>query len=1180
MSRAVRLAALAPALLALPLAACTSSPSPPGARAQGAPLPFVDTARTGTAAGPRVRLRRAPAPPASALYADPTARTNRRVAGSAAARWHLAQLAGELGLDARTLASAKVALVHDLGHGPIVAKLAQEVGGVPVVRTSLAFVMDRSYALVAVTGELAPVPAAAVAAAPQFALSAEQAIAHAITDTGAPLTTLRRTIVDAGGYQRVESDSLAVPGRARQVFFPVGGALVPAYQTEIVLDRPGSPTPTEGYRTTVAADDGRVLLRASIVDDANNQYRVWAQSTGDKRPLDGPVVDYTPHPTGLDDDFFPAFLAPNLVTVNGLNHPEGGGTDPWLPNGATTTNGNNVNAYADLQFPDGLSSGDVVPNTTATAQFDRVFDTGGDPQSTNDQIKAAVTHLFYVNNWLHDFWYDSGFDEAAGNAQEDNLGRGGAGGDPILAEGQDSSGTNNANMFTPGDGASPVMQMYIFDAAAGGARPDGTIDTNIITHEFGHYWHHRLVDCGSSSCRAMSEGWGDFLALHMNMRPGDDLDGVFAMGAYVLPSFTANAAYFGIRRYPYSRRYDRSPLTFRHMRNGEALPPADSPPRSDVEFLQGVENWEFHNAGEIWCLMVWTGLVDLLADSQGPSPRFTFNQGRRRYADYLVAGMIATPVEPTFTQQRDAILAAALAADAIDHAILVNAYAKRGFGPLAVSPPQDSFNGAGIVEDFGPRGRAEIVAVTLVEDPTACDADGVLDAGETGRLRVTIRNAGEADLVDAALSVSTTAAGVVFTGSTTATYATLAPTAVAIAELPVRLDEVQPTPTRPAFTIRVAEPGSPIAPLDETVVTDANLDLAAATASTDDVQSPFPVWTMTGGFARTAITASHVFSVPPPTEVTDATLASPAIAVGTAAFTLTFRERRKLAAGDGAVLEYSTDGTTWLDAATIATTGYSGTVPAGDNPLAGRMAWTGNVGYPGFVARTIDFGTALASQTVYLRFRLGGDSTANGGSAWQLDDLAVTGAGTPFPLTTVDDGSCLPGIKPIANAGPDADAAASSEVTLDGTGSSDTDGTVTAYHWTQIGGPLVNLAAVSTPNAHFTAPGFVAAQPLTFQLVVVDDDNRQSNPDTVVITVVPEVVLPDAAPAPDAPVETPDAEAAPDAEPAPDAMGPGIEDGDGGCCQTGPESRTSGLLLAFAVAIALRRRRKTVSSRA
>src|SRR5262249_30479787 len=74
--------------------------------------------------------------------------------------------------------------------------------------------------------------------------------------------------------------------------------------------------------------------------------------------------------------------------------------------------------------------------------------------------------LFYTVNWLHDYWYDSGFDEAAGNAQSDNYGRGGMAGDPLLAEAQDAYNigkTNNANMNTPADGESPRMQMYVWD---------------------------------------------------------------------------------------------------------------------------------------------------------------------------------------------------------------------------------------------------------------------------------------------------------------------------------------------------------------------------------------------------------------------------------------------------------------------------------------------------------------------------------------------------------------------------------------------------------------------------------------------------------------------------------------------------------------------------------------------
>ena len=50
-----------------------------------------------------------------------------------------------------------------------------------------------------------------------------------------------------------------------------------------------------------------------------------------------------------------------------------------------------------------------------------------------------------------------------GVGQALNFGRGGLANDVMLTEAQDYSGRNNANMSTPSDGASPRMQMYLFD---------------------------------------------------------------------------------------------------------------------------------------------------------------------------------------------------------------------------------------------------------------------------------------------------------------------------------------------------------------------------------------------------------------------------------------------------------------------------------------------------------------------------------------------------------------------------------------------------------------------------------------------------------------------------------------------------------------------------------------------
>ncbi len=124
-----------------------------------------------------------------------------------------------------------------------------------------------------------------------------------------------------------------------------------------------------------------------------------------------------------------------------------------------TTQGNNVNAYLDQDAnnaPDYRSA----PSGGSSLRFDFPLDLAQHAQANRD---AAVTNLFYSNNMIHDVLYRYGFDDASGNFQENNYGRGGTGGDPVQAEAADGSGTNNANFSTPAaDGGKPRMQMYLW----------------------------------------------------------------------------------------------------------------------------------------------------------------------------------------------------------------------------------------------------------------------------------------------------------------------------------------------------------------------------------------------------------------------------------------------------------------------------------------------------------------------------------------------------------------------------------------------------------------------------------------------------------------------------------------------------------------------------------------------
>jgi hypothetical protein len=74
---------------------------------------------------------------------------------------------------------------------------------------------------------------------------------------------------------------------------------------------------------------------------------------------------------------------------------------------------------------------------------------------------------------------------------------------------------------------------------------------------------------------------------------------------------------------------------------------------------------------------------------------------------------------------------------------------------------------------------------------------------------------------------------------------------------------------------------------------------------------------------------------------------------------------------------------------------------------------------------------------------------------------------------------------PTANAGTDQSVSQGSTVTLDATGSTDSDGSIASYAWTQLSGTPVTLVNDTSAQATFTAPSFATG--LTFQVTVTDD---------------------------------------------------------------------------------------------
>ncbi|MCH2170718.1 M36 family metallopeptidase [Myxococcota bacterium] len=122
----------------------------------------------------------------------------------------------------------------------------------------------------------------------------------------------------------------------------------------------------------------------------------------------------------------------------------------------TDTRGNNARAQEDS---DANNVADTRPDGGAGLSFDIPLDF---QRVHNENRDASVVQLFYMANRIHDLFYAHGFDEANGNFQANNYGRGGVGGDPVLADTHDAADTNNARFGTPPEGTPPRMELFLF----------------------------------------------------------------------------------------------------------------------------------------------------------------------------------------------------------------------------------------------------------------------------------------------------------------------------------------------------------------------------------------------------------------------------------------------------------------------------------------------------------------------------------------------------------------------------------------------------------------------------------------------------------------------------------------------------------------------------------------------
>lgn len=537
--------------------------------------------------------------------------------------------------------------------------LRQRYRGVPVYNGQLQVNVNRDGRIISVNNAFMPDLANAVNSTKPLVRMPE-AVSAAATFSGMKMKTRPTQLRASGGAQQattVSSDGISLaPIEGKLMILPVGrgeARLVWNFQIE-TLDR------RSAWDLNVDAENGQVWTRFDWA--SGDQYRVYPLPAASpahvspQPPADGRTLVTNPanrvaSPFGWHD-------------TNGAAGAE-----------STLTQGNNVRAYTDVDAnnsPDRNS----MPNGGNSLVFDFPLNLR---QSPSTYRPAAVTNLFYLNNMIHDIQYQYGFDEAAGNFQVNNYGRGGRGNDPVLAEAQDGSGTDNANFVTPPDGRSPRMQMYLF------TRPnpdrDGDLDAGIVIHEYGHGISNRLVGGPSNtSCltnrQQPGEGLSDWWTLAYTARRGDRGTDPRGLGTYVLNQPVTG---LGIRTQRYSTDPGVNTWTYASI-NGMAIP---------------------HGVGSVWAQAAWE-MYWALVDKWGFDPNLynaTGSAGNQRAMLYVNEGLKNTACNPTFTQVRDGIIQAASdIRGGEDVCLLWRAFAAFGLGTNAVSgganstSPRNGFN--------------------------------------------------------------------------------------------------------------------------------------------------------------------------------------------------------------------------------------------------------------------------------------------------------------------------------------------------------------------------------------------------------------------------------------------------------------------------------------------------------
>ncbi|KAB8231660.1 extracellular metalloproteinase [Aspergillus alliaceus] len=449
---------------------------------------------------------------------------------------------------------------------------------------------------------------------------------------------------------------------------PIQAESVTAESTEhpenyILRGTSGAVSDPKAALVYVVKADGSLALAWRVETDVNENWLLAYVDAKTAEEIHG-VVDYVSQATfkvyawGTND---PTDSSAQVVVTDPWDEKVSSFT--WLGDGEknyTSTRGNNGIAQENFR-----GRGDYINNFRPDSpSLDFQYDYAGD-KSPKDNINASITQLFYTANTYHDLLYTLGFTEKAGNFQWNNRGLGGKEKDYVILNAQDGSGMNNANFACPPDGSPGRMRMYIFTNST--PYRDGAMEAGVVIHEYTHGLSIRLtggpansrcLSAFESSC--MGEGWGDFMATAIRLKPQDTRATNYGMGVWV------DNDPRGIRQHLYSTSMQTNPLVYTSM--------------------NGV--YRVHAGGTIWGTMLYEvlwNLIDKYGKEDGSRPVFD-DKGVPKDGKYLtmklvVDAMALQPCNPNFIQARDAILDADQALTGGQNKCEIwTAFAKRGLG--------------------------------------------------------------------------------------------------------------------------------------------------------------------------------------------------------------------------------------------------------------------------------------------------------------------------------------------------------------------------------------------------------------------------------------------------------------------------------------------------------------------